>query len=240
MSANRSIAVFDLGGVLVDWNPRYLYRKLFAGDDAAMEHFLANICTSVWNSQQDAGRTFAEGGALLKQQFPEHSEMIDAWFERHGEMIVGPISGTVEILAELREGEVPLYALSNWSAETFPTARKRFDFLQWFQGILLSGEVRLIKPDRRIFQLFLETFGIDPSQAFYIDDLLPNVEAARAVGLNSILFKDPIVLRNELVQLGLLDSRSTIDLREVDSRDTDSREIDPRHRVTPTRSSPEV
>lgn len=201
--ADRSIAVFDLGGVLVDWNPRYLYRKLFGGDDAAMEHFLANICTSEWNLQQDAGRSFAEGCALLKSQHPNYAEFIDAWFGRHHEMVAGPISGTVEILAALREREVPLYALSNWSAETFPAARRRFDFLQWFRGILLSGEVRLIKPDRRIFQLFLDTFGIDAAQAIYVDDLLPNVEAARTLGMHGILFTDPAQLRQELAKIGL-------------------------------------
>ncbi|MFY9742745.1 MAG: HAD family phosphatase [Candidatus Sulfotelmatobacter sp.] len=201
--ADRSIAVFDLGGVLVDWNPRYLYRKLFGGDDAAMEHFLANICTSEWNLQQDAGRSFAEGCALLKSQHPNYAEFIDAWFGRHHEMVAGPISGTVEILAALREREVPLYALSNWSAETFPAARRRFDFLQWFRGILLSGEVRLIKPDRRIFQLFLDTFGIDAARAIYVDDLLPNVEAARTLGMHGILFTDPAQLRQELAKIGL-------------------------------------
>lgn len=207
-----------------------MYRKLFVGDDAAMEHFLANICTSAWNSLQDAGRSFAEGGALLKAEFPEHAQMIDAWFERHGEMVAGAISGTVDILAELRDSNVPLYALSNWSSETFPTARNRFDFLQWFRGILLSGEVRLIKPDPRIFQLFLETFGIDPSRAVYIDDLLPNVEAARAVGMKSILFKEPAKLRIELIELGLLRSANT----GADGED------DPGENITPIRSSPEV
>lgn len=201
--ADRSIVVFDLGGVLVDWNPRYLYRKLFGGDDAAMEHFLANICTSEWNLQQDAGRPFAEGCALLKSQHPNYAEFIDAWFERHHEMVGGPISGTVEILGELRAREVPLYALSNWSAETFPAARRRFDFLQWFRGILLSGEVRLIKPDRRIFQLFLDTFGVDAAQTIYVDDLLPNVEAAKALGMHGILFTSPAQLRQELAKIGL-------------------------------------
>jgi 2-haloacid dehalogenase len=231
----RSIVVFDLGGVLVDWNPRYLYRKLFGRNDDAMEHFLANVCTPSWNSQQDAGRSFAEGCTLLKSQHPEQAELIDAWFARHGEMIAGPISGTVKILAELRGHEIPLYALSNWSAETFPTARRRLAFLQWFQGILLSGEVRLIKPDPRIFQMFTKTFAIDPCHAVYIDDLLPNVEAARAIGMTGILFNDPIGLRNELVKLGLLDSRTNIDLREVDSGDGDSGSA-----ITPIRSSPEV
>ena len=201
---SRTVAVFDLGGVLVDWNPRYLYRKLFSGDDAAMEHFLAHVCTSSWNSQQDAGRSFAEGCALLKLQHPAYAELIDAWFARHGEMVAGSISGTVEILAELRTRKIPLYALSNWSTETFPTARKRFEFLQWFDGILLSGEAGMIKPDRRIYQRFFETFSIDPAQAVFVDDLRPNAETARELGMHAILFSDPSTLRQELENIGWL------------------------------------
>src|SRR5579859_7411528 len=117
MATPRSIAVFDLGGVLIDWNPRYLYRKLFDGDDAAMEHFLANVCTQSWNLQQDAGRSFAEACASLKLEHPSHATQIDAWFERQEEMLLGPIQGTVEILGELRARGVSVYAVSNWSAE---------------------------------------------------------------------------------------------------------------------------
>ncbi|MGA8623019.1 MAG: HAD-IA family hydrolase [Candidatus Sulfotelmatobacter sp.] len=201
---NRSVAVFDLGGVLIDWNPRHLYRKLFAGDDAAMEHFLANICTPSWNRQQDAGRPFAEACASLKSRHPTYAGLIDAWFQRQGEMLAGPVSGAVEILADLRARQVPFYALSNWSAETFPIALRRFDFLQWFQGILLSGEVRMLKPDPRIFQLFFETFSVNPSQAVYIDEMRPNVEAAVAHGMQGILFTDSSALRNELVKVGML------------------------------------
>lgn len=207
---NRSIAVFDLGGVLIDWNPRHLYRKLFAGDDAAMEHFLANVCTTAWNSQQDAGRTFAEACASLKLEHPNYAELIDAWFERQDEMLSGPISGTVEILAELRARGVPLYALSNWSAETFPIAQKRFEFLQWFDGIFLSAEARSIKPDPRIYQHFFEAFAIAPAQTIFIDDLPRNVEAAAALGMHAIQFTDPAALRSELVQIGLLDPAGRI------------------------------
>src|SRR5579863_2867920 len=201
---NRSVAVFDLGGVLIDWNPRYLYRKLFDGDDAAMEHFLATVCTSQWNVQQDAGRTLAEGCDLLKREHPAHAQFIDAWRERYAEMLSGPIQGTVELLAELRDRGVPIYALSNWSAETFPAAEKRFDFLRWFRGILLSGSVRLIKPDPRIYRLFCETHAVDPAQAVYIDDLQPNVEAASALGMHGIHFTDPSALRSELASVGLI------------------------------------
>jgi 2-haloacid dehalogenase len=207
MNPNRSVAVFDLGGVLIDWNPRYLYRKLFDGDEAAMEHFLANVCTSAWNSQQDAGRSFAEACAALKLEHPSHAELIDAWLQRQPEMVAGAILGTVDILAELRARGVPLYAVSNWSAETYPLVTKRFEFLQWFQGVVLSGEVRVIKPDPRIFKFFFETHGVNPAQAVYIDDLKPNVEAANALGMHGILFTDPPALRRELVKLGLLETR---------------------------------
>jgi 2-haloacid dehalogenase len=204
MMANRSIVVFDLGGVLIDWNPRYLYRKLFDGNDAAMEHFLATVCTSSWNEEQDAGRTLAEAGTSLKLLHPSHAAMIDAWFERYDEMLAGPIVGTVDILAELRTSGLPLYALSNWSAETFPIALKRFEFLKWVRGVLLSGEAKLLKPDPRFFELFLETFAIDPAHAVYIDDLRPNVEAATALGMHGIVFTDPPTLRGELARLGLI------------------------------------
>jgi 2-haloacid dehalogenase len=203
--SNRSVAVFDLGGVLIDWNPRYLYRKLFDGNEGAMEHFLATVCTPSWNSQQDAGRPFAEACASLKSEYPAHAELIDAWIQRQPEMVTGPIHGTVEILAELRARQVPLYALSNWSAETFPLSLNRFDFLHWFQGILLSGEVRLLKPDPRIFELFFETHNVDPAHTVYIDDLKPNVDAATALGMHGILFTDPPSLRKELLKVGLLD-----------------------------------
>jgi 2-haloacid dehalogenase len=201
---SRSLAVFDLGGVLIDWNPRYLYRKLFDGDDAAMELFLANICTSNWNAQQDAGRTLAEGCAILKREYPAQAKFIDAWLERYDEMLAGPIHGTVDLLNELRTRGVPIYALSNWSAETFPAALKRFEFLRWFRGTLLSGNVRLLKPDPRIFKLFFETHGVDPGQAVYIDDLPANVDAARTLGMHGIRFTDPAALRGELVKVGLI------------------------------------
>src|SRR5580692_10154065 len=212
MTAPHSVAVFDLGGVLIDWNPRHLYRKLFQ-DEAAMEYFLANICTPEWNLQQDVGRTFAEACAALKLQSPSNAEMIDAWFGRFDEMMAGPIAGTVDILVELRGRQVPIYALSNWSAETFPFARRRFEFLQWFRGIFLSGEVRLIKPDPRIFQRFCETFALKPEQIVYIDDLEHNVEAARRIGMRGIRFRDPASLREELVQLELLRPGARIDDR---------------------------
>ncbi|HLV86597.1 MAG TPA: HAD family phosphatase [Candidatus Sulfotelmatobacter sp.] len=202
MTAQRCV-VFDLGGVLIDWNPRYLYRKLFR-DEGQMEDFLANICTAQWNLQQDGGRSFAEACAILKLKHPDKAAMIDAWFERFDEMMAGPIAGTVDILAELRDQEVPIYALSNWSAETFPFAKRRFEFLQWFRAIFLSADVRLVKPDPRIFQSFCEKFALRPEQIVFIDDLPHNVEAARTVGMHAIQFSDPASLREELAQHGIV------------------------------------
>jgi 2-haloacid dehalogenase len=205
MAATRPRAVvFDLGGVLIDWNPRYLYRTLFGGDTAAMEHFLTHICSPAWNHEQDAGRSFAEGRDELVRRFPEARSLIEAWRERFAETLGGPIAGTVEILAALRDRGVPLYALSNWWAETFPIARARFDFLAWFDGIVISGEVGIAKPDPRIFAHLLETCGLRADATVFIDDLPINVAAAAAAGLQTILFTDPAALRAALRELDLL------------------------------------
>jgi 2-haloacid dehalogenase len=201
---SRSVVVFDVGGVLIDWDPRHLYRKLFAGDEPGMEHFLANVCTHEWNRSQDAGRSFAEGGRLLKREHPQHAELIDAYGARFDEMMAGPIVGAVEIVAELRERGIPLYILSNFSAETFPPAFERFDFLRWFRGMVISGEVGVIKPDPRIYEIMLARFAIDPHRAVYIDDVAANAEAARPFGIHGIHFTTPNALREELVRLALL------------------------------------
>jgi 2-haloacid dehalogenase len=200
----RSVEVFDVGGVLIDWDPRHLYRKLFAGNEPAMEDFLANVCTHEWNRGQDAGRSFAEGARLLKLQHPDKAELIDAYGARFDEMMAGPIVGAVEILAELHERGTPLYGLSNFSAETFPPAQGRFDFLRWFRGMVISGEIGVIKPDPRIYKIMLTRFAIDPHRAVYIDDVAANAEAARPFGIHGIHFTTPMALREELVRLALL------------------------------------
>jgi 2-haloacid dehalogenase len=205
MATHRpTVVVFDLGGVLIDWNPRYLYRTLFGGDTAAMEHFLTHVCSPAWNHEQDAGRSFAEGCAVLAREFPEARPLVEAWRERFDETLGGPIAGTVEILAALRARGVPLYALSNWWAETFPIARARFDFLDWFDGIVISGEVGIAKPDPRIFAHLLETHALRADATVFIDDLPANVGAAAAAGMHTILFTDPEALRTALGELDLL------------------------------------
>lgn len=205
--AGRDIVVFDLGGVLIEWDPRHLYRKLFAGDDAAMEHFLATVCTHEWHRHHDAGRSFAEGARLLKVEHPDKAELIDAFGARQDEMIAGAIDDVVALLQDLHKFGVPLYALSNWPAEGFASVRQRFDFLKWFRGILVSGEVGIIKPDPRIYELLIERFGIDPHNTVYIDDVAANVAAARPFGIHGVHFTTPAALREELVGLGLLPAR---------------------------------
>jgi 2-haloacid dehalogenase len=202
--ADRSVVVFDLGGVLIDWDPRYFYRKLFNGNQAGMEHFLATVCTSEWNVQQDAGRPFAEACALLKAQHPDQAALIDAWLPGYPDMLGGTIPGTVEIFRELRDHGVPVYAITNWSSETFPIALERFDFLQWFRGILVSAEVKLLKPDPRIFQIFLQRFSLDPRQIVYVDDQQRNVDSAKSLGMHAVRFTEPNALRHELQVTGLL------------------------------------
>lgn len=195
--------VFDLGGVLIDWDPRHLYRKLLA-DEAAVEEFLATVCTPEWNAELDRGRPFAEGVAELVERHPEHAAAIAAYHERWPEMVAGDIPGTVEVLAELRAAGVPLYALTNWSAETFAITRGRFEFLEWFDGLLVSGEERVTKPDPAIFQLLLDRFGLDPTATVFVDDSEANVAAARRLGFDAIGFTGHEELRRELVARRLL------------------------------------
>ena len=203
-SPQRGIVVFDLGGVLLDWNPRHLYRKLFPGDEAAMEDFLANVCTVEWNERQDAGRTFAEAHAELMPRHADKAHLIEAFGKRFDEMIAGPIQGTVDILADLKRAGVPRYALTNWSAETFPPARERYEFLSWFDGIVVSGEEGVVKPDARIFRILLERFRIPAREAVFIDDNPANAAAAQALGIHGIHFRSAEHLRRELEALGIL------------------------------------
>ncbi len=202
----RDTVVFDLGGVLIDWNPRHLYRQLF-DDEQAMEHFLAEVCHQGWNEQQDAGRPWHEAIRQLSAAFPEHAELIAAYRARWHEMLGGPLSDSVAVLAELRARGVPLYALTNWSQETFPIALERYAFLQWFEGVVVSGQERLIKPDPAIFQRLLQRYGLRAEQVIYIDDAPRNVEAAARLGMQALLFRDAASLRAALVAAKLLDDQ---------------------------------
>jgi 2-haloacid dehalogenase len=191
--------IFDLGGVLIDWNPRYLYRKIFAGNEERMEYFLTHVANHHWNERQDAGRLFSEAVAELSTQYPEFKDEICAYQERWHEMLKGPIHETVQILKELQEAGVALYALTNWSAETFPVAQQRFDFLSWFKDVGLSGAEKMKKPDPRFYQLLLKRNHLQPERCLFIDDVQVNVEGARAVGLQSLQFTGAENLRKDLV-----------------------------------------
>jgi 2-haloacid dehalogenase len=197
--------VFDLGGVLIDWNPRHLYRSLFPDDEAGMERFLDEVCSPAWNASQDAGRSWSEAIELLAAEHPEQRDLIVAYRERWGEMLAGPIQDTVEVLGELVAEGLPVYALSNWSAETFPIARQRFEFLSWFRAVVVSGEVRLVKPDVAIFRHLLDTFRLRPSATVFVDDSAANVAAAQGLGMIGIPFTNAADLRGDLRALGVLD-----------------------------------
>ena len=195
--------VFDLGGVLVDWDPRYLYRKIFT-DERALEDFLSTITTTEWHIEQDRGRTMEEATSILLSRHPEHTDEIRAYYDRWDEMFGGPIEGTVDILHELRETKLPLYALTNWSAETFPLARENYDFLGLFDEIVVSGEERLIKPDKDLYNVLIQRTNLNPTTTVFIDDSLPNIAAAKELGFVALAFETPAQLRGDLVELDLL------------------------------------
>jgi len=195
--------VFDLGGVLIDWDPRHLYRKLFGGDDAAMERFLADVCSNSWNLRQDAGRGWAEAIAELSARHPAQVPLIEAFRARWAEMLGGPIEGSVAIQRELKDAGTPLHALTNWSHETFPIAQERYEFLSWFGAIVVSGAERLVKPDPAIFTLLMERHGLCAEQLVFVDDNPRNADAATALGMHGIHFVSPAGLRADLAELGL-------------------------------------
>ena len=195
--------VFDLGGVLIDWNPRYLYRRLFGENLHDMERFLAEVCTPAWNERQDAGRSWEEAIAEATALHPEHAAMISAYREHWEEMLGAPFTDTLVILEELRREGTPLYALTNWSQYTFPYALERYPFLQWFEDIVVSGREGVIKPDPAIFRLLLSRCGLQADRAVFVDDTLKNVEAAGRLGFHSVHFSNAPRLRRELTSLGL-------------------------------------
>jgi 2-haloacid dehalogenase len=193
--------VFDFGGVLIDWNPRHLFRKIFS-DNNEMETFLREVCTDEWNAEQDRGRTLKDGTEWLVERHPEKESLIRMYYDRWTEMLNGPIQGTVDILAALKK-HYPVYGLTNWSAETFPIALERYEFLQWLNGILVSGEEKLMKPDPVIYELLASRFNITPQVSLFIDDNIKNVKAAGEFGFQTIHFKDPVQLNDALNLLGV-------------------------------------
>lgn len=195
--------IFDLGNVLVSWNPANLYRKLFT-DEQELSFFLQNICSMEWHTLQDGGRSPAAGTEDLIKQFPQQEEAIRAFYTRWKEMFDGPIEGSVQILKELKEKGYPVYALSNWNRELYEQTVEDFPFLEWFDGKIISSEEGMKKPDENIYQLLFERYHINPQTAVFIDDNKANIETAKRLGLHSILFTTPEALRKELQTLQIL------------------------------------
>jgi 2-haloacid dehalogenase len=203
MTVRPTTVVFDIGNVLVAWDPRNLYRRYFEGREEQMEWFLSNVCTPAWNVEQDRGRSFADAVELLvKEHPPELHPMIRAFDREWQETISGPIHGTVDILKALKRSNVPVFAITNWNQDKFREARKRFEFLNSFDGIVVSGDERLLKPDREIFELFYARYGVKPETAVFIDDSLRNVEGARAAGMHALHFTSAETLARDLRKLG--------------------------------------
>ena len=196
--------IFDLGGVLIDWNPAYVYLEVFNGDYKKMEWFLNEICTNDWNENQDAGYSLQHATEDLVKIFPQYEEWIRIYYGRWKEMLGGPIQETVEILEKFFEH--PAYkviALTNWSAETFPVALERFDFLHRFEGIIVSGEEKTRKPFPEIYRLALNRYNMKAEESLFIDDNLRNVKAAIEIGINSVQFENPAKLSAHLDKIGI-------------------------------------
>ena len=198
MEGKRAV-LFDVGNVLIQWDPTRVYRPLFP-HEADMDHFLAKVCDPEWNRGIDAGRPFEEAVRERQREMPEFAELIGLWWSRWEDMVGGEVPGSVALLKQLKDQGTPLYALSNWSRETFPTAWARFPFLEWFEEKVVSGFVGLAKPDPAIFRLAIERCGLTPALTVFIDDSQPNVDAALGLGFDALLFTGAERLRADLVE----------------------------------------
>lgn len=203
-SAPIEAVVFDVGGVLIDWNPRHLYRKIFEAE-AEMERFLSEVCSHDWNEQADAGRPIAEITAELCAQHPDKRKLIESYYGRFQEMMKGAHDGTVALLERLHDRAMPLFVLSNFSAETFPLARRRFGFFDRFSGLVISGEEGMKKPDPRIYEIVIQRFSLQPASTLFIDDRADNTQAAIDAGWQALRFTSPEALESDLRALSLLD-----------------------------------
>jgi 2-haloacid dehalogenase len=194
--------IFDFGGVLIDWNPRYMYRDEFE-EIAEMEHFLDEVCTDDWNLQQDKGRSLEEGTRILQDEFPEHAVKIQLYYDQWEKMIKGDIPQNVAVLRELKK-KYKLYGLTNWSAETFSIVFKRYPFFTLFDGIVISGVEKMIKPDKKIFELMLERYHLKAENSLFIDDNRNNIQAAKEMGFATIHVQEKTDLKTELYAMGLI------------------------------------
>ena len=196
--------IFDLGGVLIDWNPEYVYLDVFNGNRKKMQWFFDEICTFGWNENQDAGYPLAQASADRIKLFPQYEQLIRMFYGRWEEMLGGQIDGTVAILKRLVVNpDYKVVALTNWSAETFPIALRRFDFLHWFKGIVVSGTEKTRKPFSEIYQITLDRYQLNPKKTLFIDDNKRNIEAAQKFGIHTIQFQNPIQLQTAMESLGI-------------------------------------
>jgi 2-haloacid dehalogenase len=202
MKINITTIVFDLGGVLLDWNPEYVYRDVFDEDQDKMDWFLNNICSSEWNVQQDAGRSLQKGTDQLVKKYPQYEDWIRIFYNRWEEMLAGTIPDTVDLLNKLkRDNKYRLLALTNWSAETFPIALDKYEFLKIFEGIVVSGDEQTAKPFPKIYEILIERFQLSPENCVFIDDNFDNILVAKKLGFYGIHFKTPAQLKEELTKL---------------------------------------
>lgn len=196
--------IFDLGNVLIDWNPKYVFDKRF-DDEEQKKYFFENICTMEWNEAQDAGRSIKEATEELVAKHPEWKEHIEAYYKEWKDMLGGPIHDTVGIFRELKQsGKYKLFALTNWSAELFPYALETYEFLHWFDGRVVSGEEKMRKPHTEFYHILLNRFGVKAEEALFIDDNFRNIQAAEKIGIKTIHFTSPVQLKEELTELNIL------------------------------------
>lgn len=200
MALIRNI-VFDFGGVLVDWNPGYLFKDVFS-DPSELEHFLENVCTPDWNEKQDAGRPLSEAIRELQQRHPKYRDEIRLFYDEWTTMLGGPIEQNVSLLKPLNKN-YRLFGLTNWSAETFPIAQELYPFFEEFEGIVISGVERLAKPDQRIYQVLLDRYGLSAAECLFIDDNERNTRAARVLGFQTLHLAGNISLQQALEQMGV-------------------------------------
>jgi 2-haloacid dehalogenase len=197
--------IYDLGGVLIDWNPAYVFDEMFGEDTEKKKYFFENICTADWNEEQDAGRSLNEATEMLVTRHPDWKEYIEAYYGRWQQMLGGPIQDSVEVLRELKKtGRYKLYALTNWSSETFPIALELYEFLHWFDGRVVSGDEKMRKPFPQFYQLILNRYHLVPEETLFIDDNVRNVKAAEELGINAIAFTSANQLKEYLKKAGLL------------------------------------
>jgi 2-haloacid dehalogenase len=194
--------IFDFGGVLIDWNPIYLYSKVFDSETDTL-FFLENICKSEWNIQQDAGRSLAEATQLLQEQHPKYKNEIALFYDRWEEMLGGTLDENTKLIKPLKE-KYNVYGLTNWSAETLPIAMARYDFFADLDGIVVSGDEKLIKPDPKIYQVLIDRYAIRPEESLFIDDNFDNIVAAQQLGFQTIYFTDDVNLEEELEKMRIL------------------------------------